>query len=104
MQGSSGLLIPTGRFNAKLGSRGSDQHGRRNASGEDLRWRTDSLAAASGRNSGEARVRGSIAGLEKLPGGEAELLRGLAGAGVQRGGWSTVEQGAWGGGARRTEA
>jgi hypothetical protein len=50
--------------------------------------------AASGRNSSEAWVKGSIAGQENLPGGEVELLRGLAGAGVQRGGRSTVEQGA----------
>jgi hypothetical protein len=92
--GISGLLIPTGRFSAELGSQGSDQHGRSNAGGEDLRRRTESPAAASGRNSGEARVGCSIAGLEKLPGGEAELLRGLAGAGVQRDGRSTVEQGA----------
>jgi hypothetical protein len=67
MQGVSGLLIPTGRFSAELGSQGSDQHGRRNADGEELRRRTDSPAAASGRNSVEARVGGSIAGLEKLP-------------------------------------
>jgi hypothetical protein len=101
---SSGLLIPAGMFSAELGSQGSDQHSRRNAGGEDLRRRTDSPAAASGSNSGEARVGGSIVGLEKLPGGEAELLRGLPGAGVQQGGRSTVEQGAWGGGARRVEA
>jgi hypothetical protein len=36
MQGVSGLLIPTGRFSAELGSQGSDQHGRRNAGSEDL--------------------------------------------------------------------
>jgi hypothetical protein len=94
MQGVSGLLIPTGRFSAELGRQGSDQHGRRNAGGEDLRRRTDSPAAASGRNSGEARVGGSIVGLEKLPSGESELLRGLARARVQRGGRSMVEQGA----------
>jgi hypothetical protein len=94
MQGFSGLLIPTGRFSAELGSQGSDQHGRRNADGEDSRWRTDSPAAASGRNCGEVRVGGSIAGLEKLPGGEAELLRGLAGAEVQRNCQTMAEQGA----------
>jgi hypothetical protein len=94
MQGFSRLLIPTGRFNTELGSQGSNQHGRRNAGTEDSRRRTDSPAAASGRNSGEARVGGSIAGLEKLPGGEAELLRGLAGAEVQRNCRTTAEQGA----------
>jgi hypothetical protein len=47
----------------------------------------------AGRNSGEARVGGSIVGLEKLPGGEAELLRGLAGARVQRGGEAMMKQG-----------
>jgi hypothetical protein len=91
MQGISGLLIPTGRFSTELGSQGSDQHGRWNAGGEDLQRRTDSRVAASGRNSGEARVGGSIAGLEKLPGGEVELLRGLDGAGVHRGGVATAE-------------
>jgi hypothetical protein len=65
MQGVSELLIPTGRFSIELGSKGSDQHGRRNADGEDLRQRTDSPAAASGRNSGEVRVGGSIAGLSR---------------------------------------
>jgi hypothetical protein len=91
MQGVSGLLIPTGRYSAELGSQGSDQHGRRNTGSEDLQRRTDSPIAAFGRNSSEARVGGSIAGLEKLPGGEAELLRGLAGAGVQRGGEATTK-------------
>jgi hypothetical protein len=85
---------PHGQVQRRAGKPGGDQHGRRNAGGEDLRRRTDSPAAAFGGNSGEARVRGSIAGLPKLPGGEAELLRGLAGAVVQRGGRSTVEQGA----------
>jgi hypothetical protein len=91
MQGVSGVLIPTGRFSTEMGSQGSNQHGWRNAGSEDLRRWTNSPAAAFGRNSGEARVGGSIAGLEKLPGGEAELLRGLDGVGVQRGSMATTE-------------
>jgi hypothetical protein len=58
-----------------------------------IAWRGYSPAAASGWNSGEARVGGLIAGLEKLPGIEAEPLRGLAGTGVQRCSETMAEQG-----------
>jgi hypothetical protein len=44
MQYASELLIPMGRFSAELGSQRSDQHGRRNAGGEELWRRTDSPA------------------------------------------------------------
>jgi hypothetical protein len=47
-----------------------------------LPWRSSSLAAAPWRKFGDAEARGSIAGLEELPGVEAQLLQGSAGLGV----------------------
>jgi hypothetical protein len=93
MQGVSRLLDSTSRLGVLLGWCNRGQGGQSVTGGEELHGRGYSPAAASGQNSGVARVGGSIAGLEKLPGVEAEPLRGLAGTGVQRCSETTAVQG-----------
>jgi hypothetical protein len=101
LQGSSGLLIPTGLLGMFLQRFHEGQGGPGVTGGEKSQGRDVSLAAGLSQIPATAGVEVDGRDLGKLPSAEVELMRALAGAGVQRGGRSTVGQEAWCGGARR---